>query len=128
MLGTTVAGILMKQITEAAPDVRGRRSDVPEDLALAVARCLEKDPENRLLARGPRVRRPNALDRSVKTPAQATESFRTHRSTSPQEREQARVCAARWPGEAIQPSTMRLACLSHKTGTVTRPSKSGSVA
>jgi Protein kinase domain len=43
----TVAGILMKQITEAAPDVRARRSDVPEDLALAVSRCLEKDPENR---------------------------------------------------------------------------------
>jgi len=36
----TVAGILMKQITEPAPDV-------PEDLALAVSRCLEKDPENR---------------------------------------------------------------------------------
>jgi serine/threonine-protein kinase len=43
----TVAGILMKQITEPAPDVRTRRSDVPEDLALAVSRCLEKDPENR---------------------------------------------------------------------------------
>src|ERR687892_1612464 len=43
----TVAGILMKQITEAAPDVRARRPDVPEDLALAVSRCLEKDPENR---------------------------------------------------------------------------------
>ena len=43
----TVAGILMKQITEPAPDVRGRRPDVPEDLALAVSRCLEKDPENR---------------------------------------------------------------------------------
>ena len=43
----TVAGILMKQITEPAPDVRARRADVPEDLALAVARCLEKDPENR---------------------------------------------------------------------------------
>ena len=43
----TVAGILMKQITEPAPDVRRRRTDVPEDLALAVARCLEKDPENR---------------------------------------------------------------------------------
>jgi len=43
----TVAGILMKQITEVAPDVRTRRGDVPEDLALAVARCLEKDPENR---------------------------------------------------------------------------------
>ena len=43
----TVAGILMKQITEPAPDVRTRRPDVPEDLALAVSRCLEKDPENR---------------------------------------------------------------------------------
>ena len=43
----TVAGILMKQITEPAPDVRVRRPDVPEDLALAVSRCLEKDPENR---------------------------------------------------------------------------------
>ena len=43
----TVAGILMKQITEPAPDIRRSRPDVPEDLALAVARCLEKDPENR---------------------------------------------------------------------------------
>ncbi|HEU4799240.1 MAG TPA: protein kinase [Gemmatimonadales bacterium] len=43
----TVAGILMKQITEPAPDLRHRRVDVPEDLSLAVARCLEKDPENR---------------------------------------------------------------------------------
>jgi serine/threonine-protein kinase len=43
----TVAGILMKQITEPAPDIRARRPDVPEDLALAVSRCLEKDPENR---------------------------------------------------------------------------------
>src|SRR5687768_17151470 len=43
----TVAGILMKQITEVAPDVRARRPDVPEDLALAVSRCLEKDPANR---------------------------------------------------------------------------------
>ncbi|MEZ0332623.1 MAG: protein kinase [Gemmatimonadales bacterium] len=43
----TVAGILMKQITEPAPDLRTKRNDVPEDLALAVSRCLEKDPENR---------------------------------------------------------------------------------
>ncbi len=43
----SVAGILMKQITEPAPDLRKRRPDAPEDLALAVARCLEKDPENR---------------------------------------------------------------------------------
>ena len=43
----TVAGILMKQITEVAPDVAVKRPDVPQDLALAVTRCLEKDPENR---------------------------------------------------------------------------------
>ncbi|HET7602131.1 MAG TPA: protein kinase [Gemmatimonadales bacterium] len=43
----TVAGILMKQITEPAPDLRIQRRDVPEDLALAVSRCLEKDPEHR---------------------------------------------------------------------------------
>ncbi|HEX2170865.1 MAG TPA: serine/threonine-protein kinase, partial [Dehalococcoidia bacterium] len=43
----SVAGILMKQITEPAPDLRKVRPDTPEDLALAVSRCLEKDPENR---------------------------------------------------------------------------------
>ncbi|HTK55650.1 MAG TPA: protein kinase [Gemmatimonadales bacterium] len=43
----TVAGILMKQITEPAPMVSDSRDDIPEDLTLAVARCLEKDPENR---------------------------------------------------------------------------------
>ncbi|MFL5460959.1 MAG: 2TM domain-containing protein, partial [Gemmatimonadales bacterium] len=43
----SVAGILMKQITEAAPDIRRSRPDIPDDLALAVARCLEKDPESR---------------------------------------------------------------------------------
>ena len=43
----SVAGILMKQITEPAPDLRAKRPDTPEDLALAVTRCLEKDPENR---------------------------------------------------------------------------------
>jgi serine/threonine protein kinase len=43
----SVAGILMKQITEPAPDLRIKRPDIPEDLALAVARCLEKDPSNR---------------------------------------------------------------------------------
>jgi serine/threonine-protein kinase len=43
----TVAGILMKQITEPAPILHTTRPDIPEDLSLAVARCLEKDPENR---------------------------------------------------------------------------------
>ena len=44
----TVAGILMKQITELPPSLADKRPDCPEDLALAVTRCLEKDPENRL--------------------------------------------------------------------------------
>ncbi len=43
----TVPGILMKQITERAPLVTDRRPDCPEDLAAAVMRCLEKDPEDR---------------------------------------------------------------------------------
>ena len=43
----SVAGILMKQITEPAPDLRIKRPDTPEDLAAAVTRCLEKDPESR---------------------------------------------------------------------------------
>jgi len=43
----TVAGILMKQITEPAPVLHETLDGVPEDLSLAIARCLEKDPENR---------------------------------------------------------------------------------
>jgi tRNA A-37 threonylcarbamoyl transferase component Bud32 len=43
----TVAGILMKQITEPAPVLHETQNGVPEDLSLAIARCLEKDPENR---------------------------------------------------------------------------------
>ena len=43
----TVAGILMKQITEPAPILHETLDGVPEDLSLAIARCLEKDPENR---------------------------------------------------------------------------------
>ena len=43
----TVAGILMKQITEPARLLHEMLPDVPEDLSLAVARCLEKDPTNR---------------------------------------------------------------------------------
>jgi tRNA A-37 threonylcarbamoyl transferase component Bud32 len=43
----TVPGILMKQITEPAPDVRGLRPDCPEDLGNTIMRCLEKDPDDR---------------------------------------------------------------------------------
>jgi serine/threonine-protein kinase len=43
----TVAGMLMKQITEPVPDIAGFRTDCPEDLASTVIRCLEKDAEDR---------------------------------------------------------------------------------
>jgi len=43
----TVAGILMKQITEPAPVLHEVHREIPEDLSLAVSRCLEKDPESR---------------------------------------------------------------------------------
>jgi serine/threonine-protein kinase len=43
----TVAAVLMKQITEPAPILHLTDQKIPEDLSLAVARCLEKDPENR---------------------------------------------------------------------------------
>src|SRR5881394_3888952 len=36
----TVPGILMKQITEGAPDVARKRPDCPEDLSNSVMRCL----------------------------------------------------------------------------------------
>ena len=43
----TVAGILMKQLTEAPTDLTSLRGDCPEDLAGCIHRCLEKDPEGR---------------------------------------------------------------------------------
>jgi serine/threonine protein kinase len=43
----TVPGILMKHISEPAPDIKQRRSDVPDDLAASIMRCLEKDPAAR---------------------------------------------------------------------------------
>jgi tRNA A-37 threonylcarbamoyl transferase component Bud32 len=43
----TVPGILMKHISEPAPDIKLRRPDVPDDLAASIMRCLEKDPTAR---------------------------------------------------------------------------------
>jgi serine/threonine-protein kinase len=43
----TVPGLLMKQITEPPPDLIRIRSEIPEELATTIMRCLEKDPENR---------------------------------------------------------------------------------
>jgi serine/threonine-protein kinase len=43
----TVAGMLLKQVTEVPADIRSVRSDCPEELTTTVMRCLDKDPENR---------------------------------------------------------------------------------
>jgi serine/threonine protein kinase len=43
----TVPGILIKQITEAAPYIADRVPDLPDDLATCVMRCLEKEPDSR---------------------------------------------------------------------------------
>ena len=43
----TVPGILMKQITEPAPDIKRLRPEMPDDLAASIMRCLEKDPQAR---------------------------------------------------------------------------------
>ena len=43
----TVAGILLKQVSEPVPDLTQLREDCPDELAFTVMRCLDKDPENR---------------------------------------------------------------------------------
>ena len=99
----TVAGILMKQITEPAPLVTDSRPDIPEDLALAVSRCLEKDPENRwpsadslrraLESRTVSGYRPTGLGGRAQRGSQAAPPPRTGRS--------ARQVPARRPGRDL---------------------------
>ncbi len=43
----TVAGILLKQVSEPVPEVVSMREDCPDELASTVMRCLDKDPQNR---------------------------------------------------------------------------------
>src|SRR5947207_13062100 len=43
----TVPGLLLKQITEQAPNLKDRSPTCPEDLAACVMRSLEKEPEDR---------------------------------------------------------------------------------
>jgi serine/threonine-protein kinase len=43
----TVAGILLKQVTQPVPNITEARPDCPEELAATIARCLEKESEDR---------------------------------------------------------------------------------
>ncbi len=79
----TVPGILMKQITEPAPEVRRLRPDCPEDLGHTIMRCLEKNPEDRWPT-ADALRR--ALENRVSVPYRRTAaagSFRTRRPSEP---------------------------------------------
>jgi serine/threonine-protein kinase len=43
----TVAGILLKQVTQPVPNILQSRPDCPEDLATTVLRCLDKEADRR---------------------------------------------------------------------------------
>lgn len=79
----TVPGILMKQITEPAPDIRRMRPDCPDDLGHTIMRCLEKNPEDRWPT-ADALRR--ALENRVSVPYRRTApagSYRTRRGAEP---------------------------------------------
>jgi serine/threonine-protein kinase len=46
-VATSTPAMLVKHLSERPTPLAQRRADVPEDLALAVMRCLEKDPASR---------------------------------------------------------------------------------
>jgi serine/threonine-protein kinase len=110
----TVAGILMKQITEPAPLLHETSDNVPEDLSLAIARCLEKDPENRWPTA-------DALRRSLEnrtvvgyTPTHRTMPARSRRTIEPSSR---RVNNRAATGQRPQlPAQRPVAGLAKKTG------------
>jgi hypothetical protein len=97
----SVAGILMKQITEPAPDLRVKRPDTPEDLAQAVGRCLEKDPESRWATA-------DALRRALesRTPAGRRESAAAGQRAGGAERQRGRGGVVAPPSERPRSPTL----------------------
>lgn len=94
----TVPAILMKQITEAPPDLMISRPECPEELCITIMRCLEKDPEERwatadalrraLDSRSPGTYRPSSARRSRASGSnrerqRPSSSRRTSRSREP---------------------------------------------
>ena len=71
----TVPGILMKQITEQAPNLQEKTPTCPDDLAACVMRSLEKEPE----ARWPTA---DALRRALESRSAPPYSYRPSRRTS----------------------------------------------
>src|SRR5216117_810068 len=71
----TVPGILLKQITEQAPNLQEKTPTCPDDLAACVMRSLEKEPE----ARWPTA---DALRRALESRSAPPYSYRPSRRTS----------------------------------------------
>src|SRR5213592_2970139 len=71
----TVPGLLMKQITEQAPNLQEKTPTCPDDLAACVMRSLEKEPE----ARWPTA---DALRRALESRSAPPYSYRPSRRTS----------------------------------------------
>src|SRR5574341_2689901 len=78
----TVPGILMKQITEPAPEVQRLRPDCPEELGHTIMRCLEKNPEDRWPT-ADALRR--ALENRVSVPYRRTAAAGSYRARRPSE-------------------------------------------
>ncbi len=84
----TVAGMLLKQVTEVPVDIHSVRSDCPQELASTVMRCLDKEPENRWPTA-------DALRRALESRTSAP-----YRPRSPLSRRPSRAGAARAPARA----------------------------
>ena len=90
----TVPGVLMKQITEPPPDLMRLRSEIPEELASTVMRCLEKDPDTRW-ATADALRR--ALESRSSAPYRPRSSAPKRRPNSSRARPPARRPSGRQP-------------------------------
>src|SRR5256886_7572371 len=90
----TVPGILLKQITEQAPNLKDRTPTCPEDLSSCVMRSLEKEPESRWPTA-------DALRRALES--RSAPPYRPHRTAPARS-----SAAARWaPEPPALPSTAR---------------------
>ncbi len=93
----TVPGILLKQITEQAPNLKDRSPTCPDDLASCVMRSLEKEPE----ARWPTA---DALRRALES--RSAPPYRPSRRTSVGARGETRLGGGAAPGLGGPPARL----------------------
>jgi serine/threonine-protein kinase len=79
-LGPTLESVLVAICTHTAPDVRSLRPEVPAELARAIARALEREPDARFASAQDFLA---ALDGSAPAAESARDPTRAHRRPSP---------------------------------------------